>query len=80
MIKFPKLHIAQSVTNRILNVAHDIEARTASLQPPTVPSTPPPVPDPGPIGDAVAGALAQPTAPVAADPALAQAVVADAVL
>lgn len=76
MIKFPKLHIAQSVTNRILNVANDIETRSAAMTPPT-PSTAPPVPDPGPIGAAVETALAEPTAPVSADPAMVEAAVVD---
>lgn len=79
MIKFPRLHIAQSVTNRILNVAHDIESRSATIAPST-PSPTPPVPDPGPMGAQVDAALSTPTAPVAADPAMAEAAVVDTLL
>ena len=41
MIKFPKVHIAESVTNRILNIAEDLDA---SQRPPEI-RTPPPLPD-----------------------------------
>ena len=38
MIRFPKMHIAQSVVNRILNVAEDIDHQRTSepLPPPMV--------------------------------------------
>lgn len=45
MIKFPQVHIANSVVNRILNVADGIEdtrnqaARAAQVPPPVVPDT-----------------------------------------
>jgi len=41
-IRFPKMHIAQSVVNQILNVADGIPARTQAaptLPPPAVPNT-----------------------------------------
>lgn len=79
MIKFPRLHIAQSVTNRILNVARDVESSGLGSKAST-PSPTPPVPDPGPMGAQVDAALAVPTSPVAADPAMAEAAVVDTLL
>lgn len=79
MIKFPRLHIAQSVTNRILNVARDVESSGLGSMAST-PSPTPPVPDPEPMGAQVEAALSQPTAPVAADPTMVEAAVVDTLL
>lgn len=49
MIRFPKLHIATSVTNRILNIADEIDA-AAPIPAVPAPKEPPAVPDPGPSG------------------------------
>lgn len=50
MIKFPRLHIATSVQNRILNVRDELEggSRIPAAAPSPVP--PPVVPDPAPVG------------------------------
>ena len=41
MIHFPKHHIATSVTNRILNVADELEANMRASAPAPAPSVPP---------------------------------------
>ena len=46
MIKFPRVHIAESVQNRILNVNGEIELGRLQLQGPPPPVPPPNVPDP----------------------------------
>lgn len=44
-VKFPRLHIAESVVNRILNVRDEL--RAGKIAPPSIPSvTQPAVPDP----------------------------------
>ena len=58
MIKFPKLHIATSVVNRILNVADGVEAKRLTM------SEPPAAPDPQSLavrGAALDFALMKPT-------------------
>lgn len=80
-MKFPKLHLATSVTNRILNIWDEVEPPRE----PPVPSIPPPVPDPSAEGEVLDTALTGvpdtaptgATAPVANTPA-GQAVVSEA--
>lgn len=55
MIKFPKVHIATSVVNRILNLRDEVAARAALA------SRDPQVPDPALAGDVLDAKLAQPT-------------------
>lgn len=54
MIKFPKMHIASSVVNRILNIADGVNAAVIS------PSLPADVPDPSISGGGLDAALATP--------------------
>lgn len=68
MIKFPKLHIAQSVTNRILNVADELDDGEAQEATSIVP---PSLPDRDTAGDAIDVALATPPPEVSAPPELA---------
>lgn len=42
MIRFPKMHIAESVANRIMNLADDM--RSGGFMPPGEPTPPPEVP------------------------------------
>ena len=67
MIKFPKMHIAASVTNRILNVMDELEEKKG----PETPITPPSIPEPDTSGDAIEVKLATPPGPVSAPPELA---------
>lgn len=61
-IRFPKVHIAASVTNRILNVADEIERkRELRQQRPAVPSPTPNVPNPAFGGTVLDQSLAKPT-------------------
>lgn len=55
MIKFPKVHIAQSVVNRILNVADDLDTERSA---PTIDV--PTVPDPAMAGARLDQALSAP--------------------
>ena len=66
MIRFPKVSIASSVVNRILNVHEEVEARQAMAQPLTQPSSPN-VPDTAATGEALNQQLYQPTQPVSTD-------------
>lgn len=59
MIRFPKMHIATSVVNRILNAADDLEPPRAAPVPHA-----PAVPDPTAEGAAIDRALASPPGPV----------------
>lgn len=69
MIRFPELHIATSVVNRILNANRDILKAQAAPVGSAVPS----VPDSAPLGAALDGAIAEPTAAVAGtDPLMAE--------
>lgn len=55
MIKFPSVHIATSVQNRILNVRDELEGHGAQPKQPPAPVPPPVLPDtelPGAIIDA----------------------------
>lgn len=66
MIRFPTMHIATSVVNRILNAQKDLE--TSSAQAPATLS----VPNAAPLGEALDAAIAAPTPAVAElDPAMA---------
>lgn len=70
MIKFPKVHIAQSVVNRILNVRDEVDAHAAAKV-----SRDPAVPDPAAAGAVIDAKLNAPTPDVgdASDPAAAAA-------
>ena len=57
MIRFPKVHIAASVVNRILNVRDAIDARPAAR----APSSEPRVPDPTLEGAVIDEKLTEPT-------------------
>jgi hypothetical protein len=64
MIKFPKVNIATSVVNRILNAADDIPSLMGA---PSVPN----VPDSGPLGETIDETIVAPMGPLApTDPAL----------
>lgn len=63
-MKFPKMHIAASVVNRILNAKDEIEAGRMTSEP-TEPTIPPSVPDPAMEGAQLDLNLAQPTPPMA---------------
>lgn len=69
MIRFPRMHIAASVQNRILNMADNLAAQSPTGQRH--------MPQPPPIGKALDMALAQPVGPMAA-PVEAEAVAATA--
>ena len=58
MIKFPKVHIATSVVNRILNIADGLEQEAPGIAAP-----PPTVPDPTVEGQAIDAQLAAPISP-----------------
>lgn len=65
MINFPKLNIATSVVNRILNAADEVEARAPALQ------GVPPMPNAAPLGEALEAEIAGPVPPVTeTDPAM----------
>jgi len=69
MIKFPQIHIATSVVNRILNAADDIESRRPVRT--AAPQGAPNVPDAAPLGAALDADIATPVGPVAeTDPAM----------
>lgn len=59
-MRFPKMHIAQSVTNRIMNLANSVAPRIE------VDRAAPAVPDPSQMGVAIDQALAQPPGQMAA--------------
>ena len=65
--KFPQIHIATSVVNRLLNLRD-------SIQPPAVVSPVPNVPDPTMEGGAIDASTLAPTPPVAASTDVAPAV------
>jgi len=67
MIPFPKMHIAESVVNRILNVHDELSAKQRTPQAPAGVSSEPVVADPTLQGVALDRALEQPAAPVAPD-------------
>jgi hypothetical protein len=71
MIKFPKMHIAASTVNRILNVADGLKARPRALTATVAPS----VPDPALQGAQLDQALQQPVPPVSGSPALGDALI-----
>lgn len=58
MIKFPKVHIATSVVNRLLNAADHIEAQAQAV------GSAPSVPDAGPLGEALNTSIAAPAGPM----------------
>jgi hypothetical protein len=64
--KFPRIHIAESVVNRILNINDTLQAgkEMEGIQG-SMPDAPPSVPDPTLEGGAINMALAKPTEPVA---------------
>lgn len=45
MIRFPRMHIAESVANRIMNLVHDMR-ETGIVPPPGMPTEPPELPQP----------------------------------
>ena len=61
-MRFPKMHIAQSVTNRIMNIANKVQPATGQA------TMPPAVPQPQAMGKAIDQALAQPPGAMAAPP------------
>lgn len=71
MIPFPKLHIAESVINRIQNTLEDVQPMFPSIN-----SAPIPPADPIALGRQIEEETSQPSAPIAApeDPAEAGAV------
>jgi hypothetical protein len=85
-IRFPRLHVAESVVNRILNAFDDIQARpsrqgrsAARGEPAALPGSDNPLaeaedlaPDPTLAGGALDLALAEPVPEVAPDPAVVQ--------
>jgi len=73
MIRFPKINIATSTVNRILNVADEITAG-ANLKSAPTPRGAPNVPDTSRSGPAIDAALAAPTAASDAAPEIADAV------
>ncbi|HET7135188.1 MAG TPA: hypothetical protein VFJ25_04655 [Casimicrobiaceae bacterium] len=70
MIQFPKLHIATSVTNRILNVADEI----ARHRRPSTKAAAASAPDQVPEGQALDAAIYAPKAPADADSQTADAI------
>lgn len=67
MIKFPSLHIAESVKNRILNTADELDADEAERAAPVVA---PSLPASNASGQAIDVALATPPGEVSAPPNL----------
>lgn len=59
MIRFPRMHIAQSVVNRIINTANQVRPQQ-DLPPPHVPA----VPDPGEQGEKIEDALSTSPGPM----------------
>lgn len=71
MIKFPKVHIATSVVNRILNAQDAIATRMAA--PVAEARGAPNVPDPAPLGATLDADIAAPQGPITeTDPAMTQ--------
>lgn len=66
-IRFPKMHVAQSVVNRILNVADGLKA-----PPPAAVDRAPAVAEPELEGELLTQELAAPAPPVTADDATAE--------
>lgn len=72
MIRFPKMHIARSVTNRILNLADEIDAKDVAQ---AAPAVAPSIPEATGAGMALDIKLATPPGEVAApDPMATQGV------
>ena len=69
MIKFPKMHVAASVVNRIMNAHHQLNAQAAA--PASRPPSSPNVPDNTQAGVALDAELGAPQMPVTADEPLA---------
>jgi hypothetical protein len=67
-IPFPKMHIAQSVLNRVMN-AMDEQEQAIGLSAPEM-ATPPTVIDPAVEGDAIEVATSTPPAPVELPPGM----------
>lgn len=65
MIKFPKMHIAESVMNRIMNAVEGNTPLNAVVSPMEDPSTPP---DPAAIGEAIEDGTVAPVPEVSIDP------------
>lgn len=57
-LRFPKMHIADSVVNRILNASDEIEVAVAPAMPPSIPA------DPAEQGAVIDEALQTPVAPM----------------
>jgi hypothetical protein len=68
MIKFPRVHIAESVVNRILNLRDELQAPA----PAAVDSAPPAVPDPAGQGALIDAQLDMQPPPVTADDPMAE--------
>lgn len=79
MIRFPKVSIATSVVNRILNVHEEIEAASVALPSVSQASTPP-VPNSQAAGATLDQSLAAPVQPVGGEPELADALALKGVL
>jgi len=73
MIRFPKVNIASSVVNRILNINDEINRGQAQAQAASRENSPT-VPDTSQTGPALEKALYSPPAPVDAPPEVADAV------
>jgi len=61
MIPFPKMHVAQSVLNRVMNTLEGNQALAMPMEPPVVP-------DPSVMGQQIDTAAATPPAPAALPP------------
>lgn len=72
MIPFPKMHIAQSVLNRIANALEETGplGMGGNPQQPAVMQMPPIAPDPTQLGVQLDSAVAQPMQPVAVEPGM----------
>lgn len=66
MIPFPKMHIAESVLNRINNALNDAPPTALVITPPPI------TPDPMMQGAAIDNALSQPAQPAGLPPGVAQ--------
>ena len=69
MIKFPKMHVAASVVNRIMNAKAHIDASQAASN---AADRAPNVPDSVALGGDIDAELNAPQAPVSAEPMLAE--------
>lgn len=66
MIRFPKMHVAKSTVNRILNVADELDRQEITKPDISIPS----LPQPDPSGDAIEVAVNTPPEPVSAPPGM----------